>query len=574
MIYSGWVTYNGYNFFRTGIEVSTSSSNTSVTITVKTYIQLASGSHEGFWNFRGSTNAGGGYTSYVAGNSSYLQDTSNHQISSASHTVSRTHANQTVSVAGQAYDSYLGTGTGTASSSVTVSPRSSYAITYNANGGSNAPAAQTKWYDESITLQKGVPTRTNYEFLGWSTNKGATAADSAYTKAKMTAGASYTGNAALALYAVWKLAFVAPTITKVTAFRSDSSGDSDQTSTSHIHVDVTWKVDTAVKTENTGKTLAIVITKGTSTIGSASSSVSATSATTGFTIAPSSGTFDINSAYTITATLTDKYDQTTKRVAFVSRSVKPFTMTNEGLSAGFFGIAKSTLKHVLQIFGDADNDPALRFYSARGNVQGGAAVPSANTAIASELVYDSTEYNAYYSQLMHNTSDQIYHSYVMSRKNSSGTAYMHGFYIYLNANGKPVLSFTSNNTGNSGSPGAVPYAWHKAISTWKQLATAKSGTAMTFTLPDDCTEVMVAAICTTTSSNIRVYGGSVVIPMALLSTTNTEWLLGGGSVGNTTSSSGTRYCAVQITTTKATGVGAYSDGTNHASTTTFYVYAR
>lgn len=113
-----------------------------------------------------------------------------------------------------------------------------------------------------------------------------------------------------------------------------------------------------------------------------------------------------------------------------------------------------------------------------------------------------------------------------------------------------------------------------ASKAWEQLVSAKSGTAMTFTLPTNCSEVMVAAVCTTTSSNVRVYAGSVVIPRVLLNTTTTEWLLGGGSANGGSSTSGIRYAAVDITTTKATGIGAYSDGTNHASTTTFYVYAR
>ena len=73
-----------------------------------------------------------------------------------------------------------------------------YSVKYNANGGSGAPSAQTKYKDEPLTLSKTVPTRENYTFLGWSSS--ATA-----TKAEYAAGASYTKNADVTLYAVWKL---------------------------------------------------------------------------------------------------------------------------------------------------------------------------------------------------------------------------------------------------------------------------------------------------------------------------------------------------------------------------------
>lgn len=71
-----------------------------------------------------------------------------------------------------------------------------YTITYNANGGSGAPAAQTKIYGTALTLSSTIPTRAGYSFLGWSTSSTA-------TSATYSAGGSYTANAAATLYAVW-----------------------------------------------------------------------------------------------------------------------------------------------------------------------------------------------------------------------------------------------------------------------------------------------------------------------------------------------------------------------------------
>lgn len=84
----------------------------------------------------------------------------------------------------------------TVSTSVTVPALASYKIAYNANGGSGAPGSQTKYYGKNITLSSTKPTRPGHNFQGWST-----ANDSSVEYA---AGATYSGNAALTLYAVWK----------------------------------------------------------------------------------------------------------------------------------------------------------------------------------------------------------------------------------------------------------------------------------------------------------------------------------------------------------------------------------
>ncbi len=72
-----------------------------------------------------------------------------------------------------------------------------YTISYNANGGSGAPASQAKTYGITLTLSSTKPTRTGYTFQGWSTSSTA-------TSATYSAGGSYTANASATLYAVWK----------------------------------------------------------------------------------------------------------------------------------------------------------------------------------------------------------------------------------------------------------------------------------------------------------------------------------------------------------------------------------
>lgn len=91
-----------------------------------------------------------------------------------------------------------------------------YTITYDANGGTlGSVKTQTKTYGVDLALT-GTATRTNYTFLGWSTSKTATSATYA-------AGATFTANANTTLYAVWKLAYVKPTIKNLSIERCDEN---------------------------------------------------------------------------------------------------------------------------------------------------------------------------------------------------------------------------------------------------------------------------------------------------------------------------------------------------------------
>lgn len=74
-----------------------------------------------------------------------------------------------------------------------------WSITYNANGGYNAPEKQTANIGQSITIPYSKPTRNGYTFLGWSTWSGATEPEVMFTP-----GYSYKSDYNLTLYAVWR----------------------------------------------------------------------------------------------------------------------------------------------------------------------------------------------------------------------------------------------------------------------------------------------------------------------------------------------------------------------------------
>jgi len=74
---------------------------------------------------------------------------------------------------------------------------STYIITYDANGGEDAPEQQMKTYGFDITLSDAEPVREGYTFLGWSEED-----DTEETT--YSCGDSFTENKDVILYAVWK----------------------------------------------------------------------------------------------------------------------------------------------------------------------------------------------------------------------------------------------------------------------------------------------------------------------------------------------------------------------------------
>ncbi len=72
-----------------------------------------------------------------------------------------------------------------------------YQISYDANGGTGAPKEQRKVHGTELKISETIPTRTGYEFEGWSTTNTATTAE-------LKAGENYTTDKAVKLYAVWK----------------------------------------------------------------------------------------------------------------------------------------------------------------------------------------------------------------------------------------------------------------------------------------------------------------------------------------------------------------------------------
>lgn len=79
-----------------------------------------------------------------------------------------------------------------------------YTISYNANGGTGAPASQQKAHGSSIRLSTTIPTLSGHSFLGWATSS----LNAQNGRVAYTPGATYSENVNRTLYAVWQENYV------------------------------------------------------------------------------------------------------------------------------------------------------------------------------------------------------------------------------------------------------------------------------------------------------------------------------------------------------------------------------
>lgn len=144
------------------------------------------------------------------------------------------------------------------STNYTIPALTSYTVKYNANGGSGAPSNQTKYYGKTLTLSSTKPTRTGYTFKGWATSSNGSVA--------YAAGASYTANASITLYAVWQ----ANTYTVKYNANGGTGAPSNQTKTYGVTLKLSSTKPTRASVNNDG-VLTTYTFKGWSTSSTATS---------------------------------------------------------------------------------------------------------------------------------------------------------------------------------------------------------------------------------------------------------------------------------------------------------------
>lgn len=257
---------DGYSWI--GVDWNVSVSNDSVTYAPIVYLWYEVRSSDSYiehsWNMKlDGTSVTSGSNTYSTGGAfsgSRVFD------SYGSRTVARGTSEKTITLDLSFSDLYGGYGSGWTGSwsgkwTYTVPTLPSYTVKYDANGGSGAPSNQTKWYGGILTLSSTKPTKSGYNFMGWATSSAGSVA--------YASGAQYGSDANVTLYAVWELAYIAPTLSNVKAVRCNSSGTADNGGT-YAKVTGSWAVDTTLNAANKATKLVIEYRLPTSTTWTAS----------------------------------------------------------------------------------------------------------------------------------------------------------------------------------------------------------------------------------------------------------------------------------------------------------------
>ena len=232
-----------------------------------------------------------------------------------------------------------------ASKAFTVPAKPSYAVSYNANGGSGAPANQTKWYGETLTITTSKPVKAGYTFKGWATS----VANASAGTVNYASGASYTSNSAITLYAVWELAYTKPSITGVSVERCDANGNSDDEG-AYAKVNFDWSVFTS----------SLARYYGGDTYPYADNTISSASVTVGtytetFTASDTlpiivGGGLSTDTQYDVSITITDNQsivaDHTTSVTGTLAMSYFPMDFNRDATAVGIFMPAPDTTEGI------------------------------------------------------------------------------------------------------------------------------------------------------------------------------------------------------------------------------------
>lgn len=162
--------------------------------------------------------------------------------------VAKGHGAKNVGYGGYINVTGFASGSSSIVSTLSIPGKPSYTVSYDANGGGGQPGNQTKWWGENLNLSTARPTRSNYSFQGWST--------SSTGGVNYQPGQTYSGNANLKLYAVWKLSYKPPTITSIDAYRCDDDGNRVDDGVK-AKVTVKYSIDMSIDTATTAKSLVV-----------------------------------------------------------------------------------------------------------------------------------------------------------------------------------------------------------------------------------------------------------------------------------------------------------------------------
>lgn len=466
-----------------------------------------------------------------------------------------------------------------------------YTVSYNANGGTGAPAAQTKTYGQAMTITSAVPKRERYRFLGWAENKSA-------TSAQYSAGGTYskaiTSN--VTLYAVWELAYQPPVVSKVTAVRCDADGN-DADDGTYARISAVWSVDDAYDASNFGTVVGRYAAQGSDEATQFAMEPNGTTVGTATAIVPN---MSVDVQYMVTVTASDAVElegveYTGERSTVLTKAafVLDFhaggrgigigcAAPEDGLSIGFD--TEFSCQDINRFFSGGQLREFLKrvdFDSRRG------VVPSATQYLASEYMRDCNDESAAYDQVYLNTSGNLWRAFGVGRSDADGANRVtNSVNLGIDKDGNRLVSVSDAAKWLSAIGAAAESHNHSAANiTGGTLSISRGGTGQTSKLAAFkglAGWTKVAGITGTNSATIDLSGyyevmivgwysttyiGSANFMVANFNTTQKEVYLGGGYT-----SGGSRRAVVKLSTTKFTGVQLAIDGT--AVTGNWNLYAR
>ena len=351
-----------------------------------------------------------------------------------------------------------------------------YTVSYNANGGSGAPAAQTQDYPWHQQISTTTPTRSGYIFQGWATSSTGAVA--------YQPGDWYTSLVSVTLYAIWQAA--KSTLSTITS--SVNIGSSGTAS---------WNI------VNSAYTFKLVITYGNAP--AVTVNVAANTSSTSFEIPTTWYAYLPNvTSVTATATLTTysgstSLGSTTKTFTVaVASSVKPtissFTHApySQNSTVNGWGVYVQGYSQVdLSVSATAGTGASIVsiLFTGTGVSQSSTATTARSSVLSntgyvgySVTVTDSRGRTASLNMTGNNRpyfyeySNPVVTSMTAFRSNSSGVEdAISGTYIRTSAS----FTFSSCGNKNSLSVKKIEYKLHTASSWTSGVATATSGTAYT-----------------------------------------------------------------------------------------------
>ena len=318
-------------------------------------------------------------------------------------------------------------------------------VTYDANGGSGAPSAQTAVKTSAITLSSTAPKRAGYSFAGWATSSSAT------TASYQPGGTYAANNPSVKLYAVWTKVIESVVIGSAKAVRVASSGSTtatDDGTVAYIKVPFTVKgaasasVSMTVTATSSGGT-APTVTYGTRTATKPDSEADLSGTFTAW-----AATCGVDDTCTFAVTVTAGGKSAARNVVL---SAAHYTMD---VLAGGRGVAfgKAATKtgvldigYAVETEGNVTIEKALPYLMMKDNaIDTRLGQVGAPNYTGRWYAYDANDKPCFYTETTLLENGQLQRSFVCRRYSADGkTEYNNGFYLRIDGSGNPNVMFTT-----------------------------------------------------------------------------------------------------------------------------------